>query len=85
LLTRAVGVFAPPPLVIESEGNVWTLAVDGSRVRVTTGAIDDPGVMLRLTGAQLTDLVHDQVTVVGMQTNGTLDQPVGRFDQLLDW
>jgi hypothetical protein len=85
LLARAVGVFAPAPLVIECEGNVWTLAVDGNRVRVTTGAIDDPGVMLRLTGAQLTDLVHDQVTVVGMQTNGTLDQPVGRFDQLLDW
>ena len=31
------------------------------------------------------DLVTDQVTVVGMQTNGSLDQPVGRFDELLDW
>ena len=37
------------------------------------------------TAAQLDDLVNDQVTVVGMQTNGTLDQPVGRFDALLDW
>ncbi|MDQ1432296.1 MAG: hypothetical protein QOF40_2898, partial [Actinomycetota bacterium] len=32
LLSRAVGVFAPPSLVIESEGNVWTLAADGDCV-----------------------------------------------------
>ena len=41
--------------------------------------------MLRTNAAQLSDLLNDQVTVVGMQTNGTLDQPVGRFDALLDW
>ena len=41
--------------------------------------------MLRTNRAQLQDLVDDQVTVVGMQTNGSLDQPVGRFDALLDW
>ena len=41
--------------------------------------------VLRTNPAQLDDLVTDQVTVVGMQTNGTLDQPVGRFDALLDW
>lgn len=85
LLARAVAVFAPRPLVIESEGAAWTLAVDGDQVRVADGAIDDPGVVLRSSRAQLTDIVQDQVTVVGMQTNGSLDQPVGRFDQLLDW
>ena len=85
LLARAVGVFAPRPLVIESDAGAWTLAVDGDRVQVTAGATDDPGVVLRSSRSQLTDLVQDQVTVVGMQTNGTLDQPVGRFDELLDW
>ena len=61
LLAHAVEVFAPTPLVIEVAGEPWTLAVDD-------------GVVLRTTAAQLNDLVADQVTVVGMQTNGTLDQ-----------
>ena len=85
LLARAVEVFAPAPLVVEVDGEQWTLAIDGGVVRVAAGAHDDPGVVLRTTAAQLNDLVGDQVTVVGMQTNGTLDQPVGRFDALLDW
>ena len=54
-------------------------------VHVRDGGDDAPGVVLRTNPAQLDDLVTDQVTVVGMQTNGTLDQPVGRFDALLDW
>ena len=37
------------------------------------------------TARELDDLVRDQVTVVGMQTNGSLDQPVGSFGALLDW
>src|SRR3954451_22093983 len=41
--------------------------------------------MLSLDRAQFGDLVNNQVTVVGLQTNGSLDQPVGRFDALLDW
>ena len=85
LLAAAVGVFAPAPLVVEVDGDPWTLAVDGRRVRVRNGVDDAPGVVLRTNAAQLDDLVTDQVTVVGMQTNGTLDQPVGRFDALLDW
>jgi hypothetical protein len=92
VLARAVQAFAPPSLVIEVDGATWTLMADrgpacaGSwQVRVTPEAADDPGVVLRLTVEQLTDLVNDQVTVVGLQTNGTLDQPVGRFGALLDW
>src|SRR3954454_9190568 len=85
LLARAVDAFAPPSLVIEVDGGAWTLAADRGQVHVTAGAADDPGVVLRLTAERLTDLVNDQVTVVGLQTNGTLDQPVGRFDALLDW
>ena len=85
LLADAVRVFAPAPLVVEIDGDAWTLAVDGGRVHVRDGGDDAPGVVLRTNPAQLDDLVTDQVTVVGMQTNGTLDQPVGRFDALLDW
>src|SRR5215212_7396526 len=85
LIARAVDAFAPPSLVIEVDGAAWTFAAERGQVRVTAGAADDPGVVLRLTAERLTDLVNDQVTVVGLQTNGTLDQPVGRFDALLDW
>ncbi len=82
---RAVDAFAPAPLVLEVDGRAWSLVAQGGMVRVAAGACDDPGAVLRLTGDGLGDLVNDQVTVVGLQTNGTLDQPVGRFDTLLDW
>jgi hypothetical protein len=85
LLARGIEVFAPEPFVIDVEGDAWTLTVDHGVVRVRSGADPDAGVVLRTNPAQLADLVDDQVTVVGMQTNGTLDQPVGRFDALLDW
>lgn len=83
LLAAAVAAYAPRPLTIDVDGDAWTLAVDDGVVRVTAG--HDGDTVLRTTRAQLQDLVTDQVTVVGMQTNGTLDQPVGRFDALLDW
>jgi ectoine hydroxylase-related dioxygenase (phytanoyl-CoA dioxygenase family) len=85
VLAAAVAEYAPRPLVIEVDGDAWTLAVDGGVVRIAPGRADDAESMLRLSGTQLDDLVNDQVTVVGLQTNGTLDQPVGHFDALLDW
>ena len=75
----------PRPLVLDVDGDAWTLADDDGTVRVRAGRADDAATVLRLSAAQLNDLVTDQVTVVGMQTNGSLDQPVGRFDALLDW
>jgi hypothetical protein len=54
-------------------------------VRVRPGRDDDASAVMRTNRAQLDDLVNDQVTVVGMQTNGSLDQPVGGFAALLDW
>ena len=78
-------MFAPGPLVLDVDGDAWTLADDGGTVRVRAGRRRRPRRGPPLVGAQLSDLVTDQVTVVGMQTNGSLDQPVGRFDQLLDW
>jgi hypothetical protein len=85
LLADAVRTFAPAPLVLEVDGDAWTLADDHGTIRVRAGTSDDAETVLRLSAAQLNDLVSDQVTVVGMQTNGSLDQPAGRFDALLDW
>ncbi len=85
LLAAAVAEYAPRPLTIEVDDDAWTLAVDDGVVRVAHRRDEDAGAVLRTNRAQLDDLVNDQVTVVGMQTNGSLDQPVGRFDALLDW
>src|SRR3954468_17000742 len=85
LLRAAVAEYAPRPLTIDVDGDAWTLAVDDGVVRVVSDRDDDAPTVLRTNRAQLQDLVDDQVTVVGMQTNGSLDQPVGRFDALLDW
>jgi hypothetical protein len=85
LLAPALLEYEPRPLVIDVDGDAWTLAVDDGVVRVVPGRDDGAATVLRTNPAQLDDLVSDQVTVVGMQTNGTLDQPVGRFDALLDW
>src|SRR4051812_39537407 len=82
LLAAAVAEYAPRPLTIEVDGDAWTLAVADGVVRVCEGRDDDADAVLRTSPAQLDDLVNDQVTVVGMQTNRTLDQPVGRFDAL---
>lgn len=84
LLAPAVAEYAPQPLTVDVEGDAWTLLVRDGTVRVVAGQ-DDASTVLRTHRGQLDDLVNDQVTVVGMQTNGTLDQPVGRFDALLDW
>jgi hypothetical protein len=85
LLAAAVAEYAPGPLVLDVDGEAWTLAVHGGVVRVSAGRDDGAPTVLRASRAQFQDLVNDQVTVVGMQTNGTLDQPVGGFDALLDW
>jgi len=85
LLAPAVAEYAPRPLVIDVDGDAWTLAVDDGVVRVLPGRDESAATVWRTNPSQLDDLVNDQVTVVGMQTNGTLDQPVGRFDALLDW
>ena len=64
-------VYAPRPLMIDVDGDAWTLAVDDGVVRVVAGARRRRRrPCCARTAAQLEDLVTDQVTVVGMQTNG---------------
>jgi len=89
------------PLVIHVEDRAWLLRRDRERFEVTPLVPDpgstsvDPVIErlashdriaeVRLSGAQLGDLVEDQVTPVGLMTAGTLDQPRGRIGHLLDW
>src|SRR5438445_9844617 len=63
VLATAVAEYAPRPLAVEVDGDSWTLAVDDGVVRVTPGRDDDAESVVRLTAAQLGDLVNDQVTV----------------------
>ena len=72
------------PLAIEVDGSTWHLSLDDDAL--TVGAGDgDARTLVRLTPQDLADLVHDVVTPVGLFSGGTLDQPRGRFDDLLDW
>jgi hypothetical protein len=84
LLEPAVRALRPPALTIEVDGRQYRLVAADGRARVEPhGCADDP--CLRLTLAQLTDLVHDQVTPIGWYSNATLDLTGGDLETLLDW
>ena len=72
------------PMTIEVDGSSWTMSVSGDRVQVAPGSRPDAG-LVRLELGQLEDLVHDQVTFMGMWSSGRLDQPSGRLRDALDW
>jgi hypothetical protein len=72
------------PLVIEVDGTSWTLRWTGRRVDVARGDVDDAA-RVRLSNAQLDDLVADQRTFIGLHASGELDQPVGTLAELNDW
>jgi hypothetical protein len=76
------------PLILEVDGQDWTLAFRDGEPVVGPGAPEGAGgVRLRLTPALLQDLATDQITPIGMMTGGTLDL-AGRGNGLalaLDW
>src|SRR5580698_1232420 len=73
------------PLVVEVDGEAWTLRAEGGRVEVAPGATADDGALyLRIDATQLSDLVGDQVTPMGWFSSGGLDLR-GRLERLLDW
>jgi len=85
LVASACETLAPPPLVIEVDGDAWTLEAHGPRVEVRPGATTaDAALRLRLDGAALSDLVCDQATPMGWFSSGALDLH-GRLERLLDW
>src|SRR5262245_6456098 len=83
-LAGALRWLDPRPLVIEVDGASWTLHWDGTRVGVAEGDRDDAA-RVRLTAAQLDDLVADQCTFIGLHASGRLDQPSGALADLNDW
>src|ERR1700681_17573 len=85
LLAPACATLPLPPLVVDVEGTAWTLHTDGARGDVRGGGSTVEGALrLRVDGAQLSDLVADQVTPMGWFSSGALDLD-GRLERLLDW
>ena len=85
LLAEATAVLRLPPLVIDVDGDSWTLLVDDGVAHVVSGASGrDDAMRLRLDPSQLSDLVADQVTPMGWFTSGSL-RLKGRLETLLDW
>ncbi len=74
----------PRPLAIEVDGTAWTLTWTGDGVTVSTG-VGAGAAFVRLSLAQLDDLVADRSTFMAWLSSGQLDQPVGRLSDLLDW
>lgn len=72
----------PPPLVVEVDGEAWTLACDDGRVTVRRGAHAEQ--RLTLSGQMLADLVVDLVTPMAWFISGRLDT-TARLERLLDW
>ncbi len=85
LLTEARAVLRLPPLVVEVDGESWTLQGDDAGIVVRRGATTEDGALvLKLDASQLTDLVTDQVTPMGWFSSGALAL-AGRLERLLDW
>ncbi len=85
LLSEAQGVLRLPPLVVEVDGDSWTLQGDDAGINVRPGAsAEDGALVLKLDASQLTDLVTDQVTPMGWFSSGALALS-GRLERLLDW
>jgi hypothetical protein len=83
LFGPALDWLALVPLTIEVDGEPWQLQAS-DHVVVSPGRADG-GATVRLTAEQLGELVSDQATFMGFFTWGTLDQPRGRLEHLLDW
>ncbi|MET0912806.1 MAG: phytanoyl-CoA dioxygenase family protein [Acidimicrobiales bacterium] len=83
LIERLVGLNLRP-LRIEVGGRSWVLQRDAEGTPRVTGD-GDTSLTLRLTADQLSDLVNDQITPVGLMTAGTLDLEPMRIGGLMDW
>lgn len=89
LVAPGLALLAPRPLVLEVAGEVdgreWTLTpADAGAPAVVPGAVPGGG-RLRLTAAQLHDLVHDQVTMMGLWSGGRIDISRTRLDDVQHW
>ncbi|MGZ8753064.1 MAG: phytanoyl-CoA dioxygenase family protein [Acidimicrobiia bacterium] len=65
-------------------GDAWTLTWTGDGFTIGSG-IEPDAAHVRLSTAQLDDLVADRSTFMAWISSGQLDQPAGRLSDLLDW
>jgi hypothetical protein len=71
------------PLTVHTTKGSWTLSVTQDAVQVAAG--DGGQASVRLSQAELTDIVHDLRTPMTLLTAGTLDMPRGDLGDFLDW
>ena len=74
----------PRPMAFVVDGASWTLVLDGDQLRVQPGQ-EGAAAIVRLDTEDLSDLVNDIRTPMGMFTGGDLDMPAGGLDDFLDW
>jgi Phytanoyl-CoA dioxygenase (PhyH). len=76
------------PLAVVVDTTAWTMWRDDSNhlhVARSSDSTPEPVETWRLTGAQLSDVVNDQVTPVGLMTAGNLDLERNRIARVMDW
>jgi hypothetical protein len=71
-------------MAFEVDGVPWTVELDGDELRVRPGQ-DGVAAIARLSAEDLSDIVNDIRTPMGMFTGGDLDMPAGGLDDFLDW
>jgi hypothetical protein len=77
---RELGV---SPFTFVTPSGTWTLALAGDRLTVTA---DDTGAAsVRLSDADIADIVNDLKTPMTFLTGGQLDMPRGDLGAFLDW
>jgi Phytanoyl-CoA dioxygenase (PhyH) len=81
----ALPFIRPRPVVVEVDGETWTLDANEGRVAITRGAAASPTANVKLGADQLADLVHDQKTFMSLWASGSLQQSAGNVGHLLDW
>ncbi|HUI49025.1 MAG TPA: phytanoyl-CoA dioxygenase family protein [Acidimicrobiia bacterium] len=84
-IAPALPFIRPRPVVIEVDGQPWSLTADDERVTIERGALSDPTARVELGPDQLADLAYDQQTFMSLWAGGTLQQQKGNVGHLLDW
>jgi hypothetical protein len=67
----------------DGEG-AWTIRLDDDGFHLAPG-LDGAAAVVRIDAEDLSDLVNDIRTPMGMFTGGDLDMPAGGLDDFLDW
>ena len=77
---RELGV---EPFTIETPSGTWTLALVDDRIELTRDV--DGAAHVRLSDADIADIVNDLKTPMTFLTGGVLDMPSGDLGDFLDW